>query len=309
LLGLLVIVSILDGVFFFGDRDINFDRTPDRLLRAGVSNPGDVVYFQGHYVVTELLRNRLAIFDDLSLTNLRYFDPRSVGESFHSPHFLAVSPWGSLLISDGWGSSIIEITDLEGGGWRRFSGLGQPFQGPHGICADDEGWVYVGDSLNSRLVRFRDMEGKDWQVFADLDKRVSYSRELVCKDGAVWVSNSYERREGLNPGKGSNVLKISDFDAGRVEEVAAYPHSNMTGVLPLSNQRLLVGLWAGKKLLGLASAGSPAVLPLKGTRSVMGVPYGTFEDSGTGAYLVAYFGSLKNEGRNNPGGIAVYFPN
>jgi len=280
---------------------------PDELITdSGLAHPGDIVKFKGRYVATEIYANRLAVFDDKALRNPRHFDPDTIGKRFSSPHFLAVSPRDTLLISNGWGNSIVEIKDLEGNGWKAFKGVGTPLRAPHGICVDEAGWIYVGDSLNSRLVRFRDMAGRGWQVFEDVDQRVSYIRELVCRDGAVWASNSYEKRKGLNPGTGSNILRITSFESGVAEIIHAEPGANMTGLALLSDNELLAGLWGAEQRLALVDTSEPGRRALP--RTPLGVPYGTYVDEDLERILVTHVGDVSDGERQNPGGIAVYRP-
>jgi len=272
----------------------------------GLTHPGDIIKFKGRYVVTEIYANRLAVFADELLRDLKYFEPLSIGKRFRSPHFLAVSPWDTLLVSNGWGDSIIEIEDLDGNGWKAFKGVGRKLRAPHGICVDEAGWIYVGDSLNSRLVRFRDMDGGGWQVFKDVEQRISYIRELVCRDGAVWASNSYEKREGLNPGTGSNILRITSFESGMAEIIHAEPGTNMTGLALLSDTNLLAGLWGAERRLALVDTSDSARRPLP--RTPLGVPYGTYVDHDQRRILVTYVGDVSGGERQNPGGLAVYRP-
>jgi hypothetical protein len=301
-LGLLT--AALIAFFYFRDTTPDFGEPALLLTDSGLSQPGDVVRFQGRYVATELYKNRLAIFDDLALNNLEHFEPETINEQFRSPHFLAVTPWDTLLISNGWGDSIVEIADLEGNGWKEFSGIGRPLRGPHGICIDNEGWIYVGDSLNSRLVRFKDMDGTGWEVFEDAEQRISYIRELACRNGVVWASNSYENRPGLNPGEGSNLLKITDFESGRLEIVASFPGTNTTGVLPVDDDTVVVGLWGLMRRLTLVDTRSGDTDLY--ARHGFGTPYGTYHDAETGAVLVTYVGRLSGEETRDVGGIGVY---
>jgi hypothetical protein len=275
------------------------------LLAAGVRNPADVIRFRGRYVVTELLTNRLAVFDYPQFDGFEHFDPATIGRAFESPHYLAVSPTGGLLISNGWGSSIVQIDDLDGSGWTSFSGKNRKFKAPHGICVDEDGWIYVGDSLNSRLVRFRDMSGRDWQVFEDLDRRISYIRKLVCRKDGVWASNSYEDRPELNRGEGSNVLRISDFASGRAEVLHAIEHANITGIWPLSDERLLVGVWGKEVKVGIVELGLGSLSLVPGFRKGLGVPYGFWLDEDAGVLFVAHTGALR-AGDSRTGGIAVH---
>jgi hypothetical protein len=274
------------------------------IADPGLAHPADVVRFKGHYVAAELYGNRLAVFDDLDLADLRYFDPASIGQKFKAPHYLAVTPWDTLLISNGWGTSIVEIADLDGSGWKEFSGVGRSFRAPHGICVDESGLIYVADSLNSRLVRFSDLDGSDWQVFDDVDRQVSYVRELVCEAGAVWLANSYEGRPGLNPGRGSNILRITDFNSGAAESVFEFADVNITAALPLDRTTILVGLWGTQRRLALVDTGQSSA-HLR-DRLHIGVPYGTYLDRTAREILVAHFGRLSSEPGFNRGGIAVY---
>ena len=277
---------------------------PQTITHPQLNQPSDIVKFDGSYVASELRKNRLAIFDDLNFSNLRHFDPRSINKKFKSPHFMEVTPWNTLLISNGWGSSIIEIADLNGSQWKEFSGMGKKFRAPHGICVDEQGWIYVGDSLNSRLVRFRDMQGKDWQVFSDSDRKISYTRELVCNHDGIWISNSYEKRKGLNPGKGSNVLKITDFESGKVEIVWSVSNTNITGALPVNQTELLVGIWGNRQRLILADLSKKTSSTF--SASSLGIPYGTFKDQDNSLILVAHLGQLSKNQTNQIGGFTFF---
>ncbi|MGA8260846.1 MAG: hypothetical protein WB783_11580 [Arenicellales bacterium] len=302
----LVLSAAALTTYFLTRDQSDFDDPGQVITDPGLRHPADVIKFKGSYVATELYDNRLAVFDDLGLRNLRYFDPKRIGKRFKAPHYLAVTPWHTLLISNGWGRSIVEIADLNGDGWKEFSGIGRKFNAPHGVCVDDEGWIYVGDSLNSRLVRFRDMNGGDWQVFADVDKQVSYIRELYCKGGAVWASNSYERRPGLNPGRGSKLLRITDFESGKATTVFSIKDTNMTAALPLNRGKVLVGLWGARRRLAIVDTHGRLVqaTPYLG----MGTPYGSYLDHTAGRLLVTYIGALSGSDHIHIGGIAVYRP-
>jgi len=271
-----------------------------------LQHPSDITKFKGRYVATELYRNRLAIFDSVSLDKLEYLDPSILQKRFKAPHLLAVTPWDTLLISNGWGSSIVEISDLQGNGWREFKGIGKKFKAPHGLCVDDAGWIYVADSLNSRLVRFRDMNGSDWQVFADVDNKISYIRQLQCGKGTVLAANSYENKPGLNTGKGGNVLKITDFDSGKAEVVFSVADANLTGVAPLDDRQMVVGLWANRRQLAVLDLDTQKLRTLE--RSLLGVPYGIYKDPGTHQLWVTHLGELPhgNKPSDNIGGIALY---
>lgn len=300
----LVLLIAVSAFVFLHESGPDFREPARTITSPGLSQPGDIVRFKGRYVATELYNNRLVLFDDLELNELEYFDPTSIGKSFTSPHFLTVTPWDTLLISNGWGDSIVEITDLDGSGWKEFTGGDGKFHAPHGICIDADGWIYVGDSLNSRLVRFRDMEGAGWEVFEDLDAQVSYIRELACRNGTVWASNSYENRPGMNPGQGSNLLKITDFESGQLEVAASFPNVNATGVLPLDDDTVIMGLWGlHQRLVRVGTREQPEQLY---PRLRLGTPYGTYVDTEAQRILVTYIGKLSDDEREAVGGIAVY---
>lgn len=241
-------------------------------------------------MAAELYRNRLAIFDDLAFSGLRHFDPLHIGKRFSAPHYLAVTPRNTLLVSNGWGSSIVEIADLDGSGWKEFSGRDRKFNKPHGVCADRSGWIYVGDSLNSRLVRFLDMEGRGFEEFADADRKIGYIRQMICADDGVWLANSYEKRPGINPGRAGNILRIHDFASGRVQEFAETPASNTTAVLPLPGG-VLWAEWTGGHRIRIADRSGrnrDALIP----DPELGVPYGFFHEPSERRILLAQFGSF-----------------
>ncbi|MBF0238942.1 MAG: hypothetical protein HQM12_14655 [SAR324 cluster bacterium] len=275
------------------------NRVRDRLKKSLISqqqlthpelfNPGDIIWFQGKFVATELMHNQLAIFDDLQFTNLRHFDPQSIGQKFYNPHFMAISPWNTLLLSDGWGSAIVEIKDLEGNGWKTFDGPDHSMHGPHGICVAQDGWIYVADSKKSRIVRFRDMDGKDWQVFADHQHKISYARQLICDEDGIWIANSYENLPGLNQGQGANILKISNFESGMTEEIFSLPYTNITGMLRIGNQ-FIWGEWIMGQRLVTGQLGHHITLELVPAQS-LGVPYGMRFFPEQNLWLGTYFGS------------------
>lgn len=259
-----------------------------------IQKPTDVIYFKGKYVCTELMRHQLAFFDDFQFQSVNHFDPKKINKRFRAPHYMAISPWDTLLITDGWGKSVIELAELDGTGWKAFDGPPQNrLHAPHGIAVDRKtGWIYVGDSLNSRIVRFKDMNGSGWQVFQDKDKKVAYSRQMIFKDGALWVSNSYENRKGLNPGQGANVLRIDDFDSGVATEVFETNQTNITGIYPLKRY-LIVGLWASGRRLVAKNLKTGDIKEIEGSRNRLGTPYGIYADPQSDRLIAVYFGLFK----------------
>jgi len=305
---LLRFLSIAGLLLLFGcsERDKPLVFEAGFISRGVVENPSDIIRYNGKYIIPEIYNNRLAIIDsiDAKANEVTYFDGKNIGKEIKAPHNLAISPWGTLLVSNGWGSSIFEIDGLDGSGWQEFFGIDKKLRAPHGICVDKEGWIYVGDSLNSRLVRFKDMQGKDWQVFADHDKKISYVRQLVCNEDGVWAANSYEKRKGLNPGQGSNALLISDFNSGKVQEIVKVPGDNMVGVQPLDDQ-IAITLWHGYPNIGIfEKQNQNNVIKFTDFPLELGTPYSVYHESDKNRMIFAFFGALKDKGKANPGGLA-----
>ncbi len=277
--------------------------TPGSRSQGILVNPADVVRFKGKLVATELFTDRLAIFDSVDAAEFDYFDPSTINQSFNAPHHLAVTNQDTLLISSGWGKSIVEIRDLDGSGWKEFSGVDKEFKAPHGICVDKDGWIYVADSLNFRIVRFRDMDGKDWQVFSDHDKKVAYVRQMICNDEGIWAANGYEKEEGHKRGSGGSVLLIRDFESGKVEKVIATHSSKITGFYPMKNY-IIAALWRPVPNIRIYDRRNPEnVIKLESTPADLGIPYAMYFDPVTNNLIQTYFGSLRDNGKENIGGL------
>jgi hypothetical protein len=276
-------------------------------VNKSVSSPADIVQFNGKYVVSELYNNRLAILDDPTDQTPEYFDPATIGKRFSSPHYLAVTPENTLLISNGWGNSIVEINDLNGAGWKEFRGVETEFWAPHGICISKDGKIYVGDSLNSRLVRFDNMDGNGWQVFSDTDSKVAYGRQLHCEQNRIWISNSYESNKDLNPGNGGNVLVLKDFDSGKLASVFELPDANFTAVMPLDN-KLLLGLWGSYSQVATVTQTTEPQIQLWGLDPTLGTPYSlqAFGSENQYKYGAAMIGKLDPQPEERTGGIVFF---
>ena len=258
-------------------------------------------------MVTELYNNRLAILDSPTDQNPTYFDPTNIGKSFSSPHYLAVTPSNTLLITNGWGNSIVEVRDLEGNGWREFRGKTPMFSAPHGVCVGNDEKIYVADSLNSRIVRFDDMDGNGWQVFPDIAHKVAYGRQLHCEKGQIWISNSYEDRKELNPGKGGSILLMENFESGEITTKFQKPDSNLTAVLPLENE-VLIGLWGAYNQIISASTTTKVFIQLWGLDPTLGTPYSLqrFDHTGEFRYGAAMIGKLDPMPDEQTGGIVFF---
>jgi len=279
---------------------------PWRFVRApGLTHPSDIQFFGDRYFATDVYGNSIAFSETLEFEHSRVLQAGADEAHWRSPHHFAISPWGTLLFTEGWGSAVVEVIDAGSGQWRRFDGRDDGLRAPHGICVDGQGWIYVGDSLNSRLVRFRDMEGDGFEVFADRDRRIAYVRQLVCTEEGVWISNSYERREGLNPGEGGNVLLLEDFSSGLVREIVRVPDANLTGVLPLPDGRVLFAMWGQRQRLGIGDRDGHWRF-VDEPRAGLGVPYAIRRDPRSGDIVVVYLGTASADpDRRRPGGLLV----
>jgi hypothetical protein len=275
------------------------------IEKHSLQYPAHVIRQGDDYVATELLANRLAIAGSAAFSNPRYIEGQPLGTRFSSPHFIATTPNG-VIFSEGWGSGVVLIPELAGDSYKRFKGVAEDrMHAPHGLCYSDDGWIYVADSLNSRLVRFRGMDGTGWQIFEDMENRIAYGRQLLCRKDGVWIVNSYENREGLNKGQGSNVLRIRDFDSGRSELVTVFPDTNATGMGLLDDRWLLVGLWGVRKRLVLVDlAGKFENRLIARPEGIAGPPYGISVDTNNRRIYVSHIGDIYN--KTQQGGLVIY---
>jgi hypothetical protein len=269
-------------------------------------HPAQVIRMDGRHIAAEVYNQRLVIGNDASFSKLQHLDRQVLGSPLASPHFMHILDDDSLLVSEGWGRSVVSVSLPPAAPvLHRFNGpLGDTLRAPHGICRDAHGWIYVADSLNSRLVRFRDLQGSDWQVFPDNGQKVAYGRQLLCREDGIWLANSYEKREGLNPGRGSNVLRIRDFASGEVEQVVGFEDSNMTGLELIDGRWLLLGLWQANRLLMIDTRDTSRRWHIEPPAGMHGPPYGIFIDEQQHEVLVSYLGDI--HGKKQRGGFAVF---
>ena len=280
------------------------------LYTGSLTHPAHVIRVGDEYLSGELFSNDLVLsespgFEPYRRIVLREKDKDKI-VTLGSPHFFDALTPNRVLVSEGWGSDIALI-DLESGEVSRFGDYqGRGLRAPHGVCLDSSsGWVYVADSLHSRLVRYQPGDTGPAEIFADHKKLVSYGRQLLCGKDGLWLSNSYEDRKGLNPGRGSNVLHINNFASGEATVVADFPEVNMTGLARLNRQWLVVGLWGAHNQLALVSTdGSLPFTPIDPIAALPGPPYGLFFDEKRSELLATYIGSIHD--RAHPGGLAVY---
>ncbi|MDG2075272.1 MAG: hypothetical protein P8J24_01845 [Arenicellales bacterium] len=303
--GLCVILIYVGWLMGESHRVITFKLVPVALVVGEIDHPAHVVQRGGRRWAAEVISNRVVSWpigrpvEQITASVGTLIDPLA------SPHFLHVMEGARILVSEGWGQRIrmvdtqaMRVIDLP-------TASDLSLNAPHGICVRDTGeWLYIADSLNSRLVRVS-LQSQRWQVFADHDRRVAYGRQLLCREDGLWLANSHENRAGLNPGIGSNVLRINDFESGRSEVMAAFGDANMTGLEVVDDRWLLVGLWGQRQTIGVVDLLSEsAVTYLPSRDDITGPPYGFFFDTASRELLVAYLGDIR--GRSQTGGFAVY---
>lgn len=300
-----LLLLILVGVcsVFFLKRDLQIELVS--FEQGLFEHPAEVIEFKGELWVTELLAKRVSAFDlSLSKVNQHFTHPQQ-GDSFASPHHFSKDE-NTLFFSEGWGKRIFSYDGQDAESLKEVSGTKYPLKAPHGICRDGS-WLYVADSLHSRLIRFDLTTFNVADVFADKTKKVSYGRQIVCRDGQVWISNSYERREGLNTGEGANVLHIEDFDSGVAKEVVAFPNTNITGLTIYHDRYLLIAQWHGNKIKVFDLQTNTLLdTQIELPKPYAGPPYGITYVPQTGLLYVAFIGDIYT--KKNKGGIAVYRP-
>ena len=268
-------------------------------------HPADITEFKKKFWVTELLSSKVVQVNlDLSKVEQSLSHPNPK-KSFRSPHHLAVDE-NTLFFSAGWGSKIYSFDKS----LTHFKEIPEKnnqanikLKAPHGICRQDN-WLYIADSLNSRLLRVDINNPAKIEIFADKEKRIAYGRQLLCEKDSIWLSNSYEKREGLNAGNGSNVLKITDFNSGQAEVITQFPNTNITGIYLHQQRYLITAQWhtnsisifdtKQKQIIGYAELPKPYA----------GVPYGMFFSDTTKRLYITYIGDIY--GKQNKGGIGVY---
>lgn len=277
------------------------DNSPDFQLldfhTGSIEYPSELVEFGGQLWVSELLSKRVITLDASFAQVTGTLTHPNRKDRFRSPHHFAMDG-DRLYFSEGWGNRIfaydgqtVESFDLE-------------LNAPHGICRQGD-WLYIADSLNSRLVRVSVTKPDRLQVYSDPKNRIAYGRQILCRNDGIWVANSYEQREGLNPGVGGNVIVITDFTAGLDKVVAELPHTNITGIAVIEDRILLIGQWqTGRIEMRDLSATyrAPKELPLPNENA--GPPYGMYYSQADDLLYVAFIGDIFT--KSHQGGIAVY---
>lgn len=294
-IAIIAIVSIF--LVLSRNSEVNFKQL--EVYSGSFFSPTQVVHSNHGWLLAQAYTKTVSKTDSLE----HQAQPLFENKKLNSPHFIATTDNG-LFVSEGWGKQV-QFFDFKKGLLDPPITQDLDLNGPHGICVDHIGWLYIADSINSRLLRVHTQTGES-QVFKDHQKKIAYGRQLLCEKNEVWLSNSYENKFQLNPGKGSNVLKISDFESGNVEVVVEYPDTNMTGIQVINNSKLLIGRWSGKYDI--------VIYDLKTRKEqgklytydkLLGAPYGMSKDSKNRKLYIAFLGSL-DKSKKHQGGIIEY---
>ncbi|MBU6424662.1 MAG: hypothetical protein KGJ98_00265 [Chloroflexota bacterium] len=117
---------------------------------------------------------------------------------FTRPTRIAVSPWGELYVTDGYGNSRVHRFDPQG---RLLGSWGEPgiapgcFHIPHDVCVDSEGRVIVCDRENDRIQLF-DREGVPAGQWTDLRRPQGV---VQGADGLYYVAEGAWRKGQVSP--------------------------------------------------------------------------------------------------------------
>lgn len=251
-------------------------------------HPTEIIQANGEYWLAQLKEDTLYRVPNFPEDLLAHrVEPTSKTNSVNSPHFMAADQSG-VYVSEGRGGAV-RYFSFDGSVKGDAVPIDVPLQRPHGLCIKD-GWLYIADSVGSRLVRWHLREHRS-EVFADLDKKIAYGRQLLCREDGIWLSNSYEKAFQLNDGVGSNILRISDFTSGESETIVAFPDTNTTGIGILDDKLLLVGRWVLKRdvvMLDLETGQMAGTLFTSDAE--LDTPYGITVDESARRFYITFLG-------------------
>jgi hypothetical protein len=269
--------------------------------KQGLEFPTQLILSNGVAWVAQLHATALLVFEDFP--NMESKRELASDSAIESPHFMVANEHG-VYVSEGRGAEVSFFPhDLNRPGKALALELNIPMHRPHGVCIDNDNWLYIADSVNSRLIR-TNLDRAVTEVFADVDKKIAYGRQLLCRDDGVWIANSYEKAFKLNQGNGGNVLRISDFSSGRLDTVVSFPHNNTTGIEIINDRLLLIGRWSGardivmfdlleQQLIGTLFTSTPE----------LDAPYGMYLDTKNRYLYVAFLGLSPDRPEGTAGGI------
>ena len=279
-------------------------------------HPADIVFANERYWIAQIYSQQLLSKKQLSddevlpvgnhLQNDAPTDSENLAKvkalhHLRSPHFVIASDAG-VYVSEGWGQYIKHFPFDKS--LATIVPLPEKLRAPHGICLDKNGWLYIADSLHSRLVRTH-LATQRYEVFADNDKRIAYVRQIECRDNGIWLANSYEKREGLNTGEGSNVLHIKDFSSGTTDVIVAFPNTNVTGLSIIDDSLLLVGRWLRHNDVAMVDLRTREIIGIVDlAKQGMGVPYGIKYYPNDSRLFISFLGGLKKD--SHPGGVLEF---
>jgi hypothetical protein len=256
--------------------------------REGIQSPTQLIFANGKAWLAQLHARSLFVYDNFPDANsLRELTSDS---DIESPHFMAASQDG-VYVSEGRGSEVSLFTfENDAPGKAITLQLETPMNRPHGVCIDKDNWLYIADSVNSRLIRTQLPDGKT-EIFTDVEKKIAYGRQLLCRDDGVWIANSYEKAFKLNAGNGGNILRITDFSSGLLETVVSFPHNNTTGIEIINNRLLLIGRWSGARDIVMYDLQEKQIIGTLFTSDVeLDAPYGMFLDEANRRLYITFLG-------------------
>lgn len=278
---------------------------PELILVAeyneGMEHPTQLIFSENKAWLAQLNAKSMSVFGafprDSTLQELASDTP------IESPHFMVANDDG-VFVSEGRGTEVSFFPhDISKPGRSIELSLDKPMQRPHGVCIDDDNWLYVADSVNSRLIRTHLIDGKT-EIFADVDRKIAYGRQLLCRDDGIWVANSYEKAFKLNPGNGGNVLRITDFSSGQVETIVSFPKNNTTGIEVINDRLLLIGRWSGARDIVMFDLLEQQLIGTLFTSTVdLDAPYGMYLDEEKRHLYVAFLGLSPKRSEGSAGAV------
>ena len=263
-------------------------------------HPADIIEIKDQLVISELLNNQV-IFVDKQMTQIQTVIKQFNNNTFSAPHFFSKTET-ALYFSEGWGNAIFSITDQSNGVNQKLP-VDKSLNAPHGLCVRN-GWLYIAEALNSRILRLNLQSPSQIEVFKDTAKTIAFGRQLLCTDEGIWVSNSYENKPGLNPGTGSNILLIRDFQSGLTEIITQFPDTNTTGIAIAQSHYLIIGQMDANQIRVYDLHSNTLLEQKLELPKKAGPPYGIYYSDNSNKLWVSLIGDINQ--KQFAGGIAEY---